>query len=161
MVGSLLAAYGGRLVLQQISMVPEALMKRELRYRELSVIRTVAGLVETTTKLGLASLGAHGFAALAIWCFALGPIANTVVTTIGVQLCHPWRPRLAFQRAIAARAARFTAAISGGELLYFAYTSADYLVIGACFGSAAVGVYLLLAATFFSLKPRKCPAKAI
>jgi len=142
-VGSLLAAYGGRLIMQQLSMVPEALMKRELRYRELSVIRTIAGLVETTTKLGLAALGAHGFPALAIWCFALGPIANTAVTTLGVQLCQPWRPRLACQRAIAARAARFTAAISGGELLYFAYTSADYLVIGACFGSAAVGAYRL------------------
>ena len=142
-VGSLLAAYGGRLVIQQISMVPEALMKRELRYRELSVIRVAASLVETTTKLGLAYLGAHGVAAFAIWCFALGPIANTVVTAAGVQLCHPWRPRLTCRRAIAARAARFTAALSGGELLYFAYTSADYLVIGARFGSAAVGVYRL------------------
>ena len=142
-VASLLAAYGGRLVIQQVSMVPEALMKRALRYRALSIIRIAAGLVETSTKLGLAYLGAHGLAALAVWCFALGPIASTIVTSLGVQLCQPWRPRLACRRAVAIRAARFTAALSGGELLYFAYTSADYLVIGACFGSAAVGAYRL------------------
>jgi teichuronic acid exporter len=142
-VGSLLAAFGVRLVIGNFSIVPEAMMKRELRYRELSLVRMVASLADTGTKLGLAYLGAHGHPELAIWCFALGPIANTIVGTIGVQLCHPWRPRFAFKRELATRTARFTASIAGGELLYYAYTSADYLVIGFYFGDAAVGVYRL------------------
>ena len=143
MVASLLAAYGGRLVVMHGSIVPEGLMKRELRYRELSIVRVVASGVDTATKLALAYVGAHGVPALRIWCFALGPIANTVVTTIGIQLCHAWRPRLQFSRAAAVRAARFTSALSGGELLYYVYTSADYLVVGAWFGKAAVGAYRL------------------
>jgi O-antigen/teichoic acid export membrane protein len=142
-VASLLAAYGGRLVVMHGSIVPEGLMKRELRYRELSIVRVVASGVDTATKLALAYVGAHGVPALRIWCFALGPIANTVVTTIGIQLCHAWRPRLQFSRAAAVRAARFTSALSGGELLYYVYTSADYLVVGAWFGKAAVGAYRL------------------
>jgi len=136
-VASLLAAYGIRLVVQASSIVPEARMRRALRFGELSVIRVIAGLVETATKLTLAAAGEP------VWCFAIGPIVNTCVTSIGVQLRERWRPTLAFDRVAAGRAVRFTAALSGGELLYYAYTSADYLVIGAAFGAAAVGAYRL------------------
>ncbi|MEO8846594.1 MAG: oligosaccharide flippase family protein [Kofleriaceae bacterium] len=136
-VASLLAAYGVRLVIQTGSVVPEARMKRALRFHELSLIRVTAGIAETITKLGLAYRGEH------IWCFAAGPIVNTAVTTLAIQLRSPWRPRAVFDRAIARRALGFTAALSGGELLYYVYTSADYLVIGATFGDAAVGVYRL------------------
>ena len=136
-VASLVAAYGVRLVIQTGSVVPEARMKRALRFDELSIIRVVAGVAETATKLGLAYSGEH------IWCFAAGPIVNTAVTTIAIQTRCAWRPRLVFDRAIARRALGFTAALSGGELLYYVYTSADYLVIGATFGDAAVGVYRL------------------
>lgn len=142
-VASLLCAYGGRLVVANLGMVSDAVMKRELRYHELSIVRIVAGAVDTVTKLSLAYVGAHGVPALRIWCFALGPIANAVVSAIGVQLCCPWRPRWMFRRALAVRAARFWGALSGGELLYYAYTSADYLVVGSWFGAAAVGVYRL------------------
>lgn len=142
-VASLLVAYAAKLVVQHAGTVPEAMLKRELRYYELSVVRVIAGATEMTTKLALAYLGAHGVPALRIWCFALGPIAGSIVTTIGVQVCYRWRPRLVFRRHLAARAIRFTAAISGGDLLYFAYTSTDYLVVGAFFGDAAVGVYRL------------------
>jgi PST family polysaccharide transporter/lipopolysaccharide exporter len=142
-IASLLVAYAGRLVVQQLGTVPDALLRRELRYFELSIVRVIAGGVDTATKLGLAYLGVHGVPALRIWCFALGPIAAAVTTTIGVQVCESWRPRLSFRRTVAARAIRFTAAISGGELLYFAYTSADYLVVAAWFGDVAVGAYRL------------------
>ena len=136
-VASLLAAYGVRLVIQTGSVVPEARMKRALRFHELSSIRVAAGVAETITKLALAYGGEH------IWCFAAGPIVNTAVTTIAIQLRSPWRPHAVFDRAMARRAVGFTAALSGGELLYYVYTSADYLVIGATFGDAAVGVYRL------------------
>ncbi len=134
---SLVAAYAVRLVIQASSVVPEARMRRELRFGELSVIRVVAGLVETATKLGFAAAGAH------VWCFAFGPIANTIVTSAGVQLREPWRPRFHFDRARARAAAKFAGVLSAGELMYYAYTSADYLVVGAWFGDAAVGAYRL------------------
>ena len=142
-IASLLAGYGGKLVVQNLAVVPEGLMKRELRYRELSLIRIISSGLGTATLLGAAWLGAHGVPELRIWCFALGPITRTIVATIGVQLCHRWWPRLRFERAIAGRVARFTAAMSGSELLFLAYTSADYLVVGLVFGKAAVGAYRL------------------
>jgi len=143
LVVALIVAYAIRLVIQAGSIVPEARMRRALRFGELSMIRVIAGVAETATKLALAYLGAHGHPELRVWCFALGPVVNTAITTAAIQIRCTWRPRLAFDRAFARHALGFTAALSGGELLYYAYTSADYLVIGAVFGAAAVGVYRL------------------
>lgn len=134
---SMLCAYALRLVLQAAGVVPEARMRRALRFGELSAIRVIAGLVDTAVKLGLAYAGEP------IWCFAVGPVANTIVSTIALQLREAWRPRAAFDRAAAVRALRFAGALSGGELLYYAYTSADYLAVGVYFGDAAVGAYRL------------------
>jgi O-antigen/teichoic acid export membrane protein len=44
-----------------------------------------------------------------------------------------------FDVRAARRALGFGVQVSFGELLYFLYTSADYLVIGRVFGAAAVG----------------------
>jgi O-antigen/teichoic acid export membrane protein len=142
-VATLLCAYGGKLVFQNAFIVPEAHLRRAMRYRELSMIRIAAVVADTAAKLGAAWLGAHGHPPLAIWCFVIGPLANVVVTAIGVQICRPWRPRARLDRAVARRTLRVGASIAGGEALYFVYTSADYLVIGRAFGDAAVGVYRL------------------
>ena len=140
-VATLLVAFAARVVAGSCGMVSGAMMTRALRFRELSLIRIAAGLADTAAKLGVAALAGNGHPELGPWCFAVGPLANTAVTTIALQLRRPWRPRFAFRPAIARRAVRFTFAVSGGELLYYAYSNADYLVVGAWFGDAAVGVY--------------------
>jgi O-antigen/teichoic acid export membrane protein len=142
-VGSLLAAFSSRVIIGQLGTVSSAKLQRALRYREIAILRIVANVIDTSVKLALAFLAVHGHPELAVWCFVAGPIASTTATTIGFQILQPWRPRLAFRRDVAARAARFTAALSGGELLYHAYTNADYVVVGLSFGDAALGAYRL------------------
>jgi O-antigen/teichoic acid export membrane protein len=142
-VASLLCAYAGKLVFQNVYVVPEAILRRDLRYRALSLVRISASFVDTTTKLGAAYLGAHGIPELKIWCFVIGPLANAAVTALGMQLSHPWRPRLVFHWREARAAAKFGLTVASAELLYFVYTSVDYVVVGRVFGDAAVGVYRL------------------
>src|SRR5215468_8968134 len=142
-IGSLLIGYGVKPVLQNAHAVPEALLRRELGFDRLTRVRIAASIGDAIAKLVAAYLGAHGYPALRIWCFAIGPLANSVVTSIGIQLCRPWWPALAFDRAVAADALRYGAQVAGGEVLYFAYTNVDYLVIGAAWGKAAVGAYRL------------------
>jgi O-antigen/teichoic acid export membrane protein len=142
-IGSLLVGYGVKLVLQNAHLVPEALLRRELAFDRLTRVRIAASAGEAIAKLVAAYLGAHGYPALRIWCFVIGPLAGGAVTSIGLQLSRPWRPALAFDRALAADALRYGTQVAGGELLYFVYTNADYLVIGAAWGKAAVGAYRL------------------
>lgn len=140
-VGSLVCAYAAKLLLQTTQLIPEATLRRELAFDTLSKLKIFAFLAETTAKLTTAYLGGHGHPDLRIWCFVVGPIASTIVMTIGTQILRPWRPQLVFDRAAATAAAKFGIQLSLAEMLYFAYTSADYLVIGWVFGTTAVGVY--------------------
>jgi O-antigen/teichoic acid export membrane protein len=136
-IGSLLVGYGVKLVLQNAHVVPEALLRRELAFDRLTRVRIAASLGDAVAKLVAAYLGAHGYPELRIWCFAIGPLANGAITSIGIQLCRPWRPVLAFDRAVAAGALRYGAQVAVGELLYFVYTNADYVVIGTVWDKAA------------------------
>jgi O-antigen/teichoic acid export membrane protein len=142
-IGSLLVGYGVKQVLQTVHVVPEALLRRELRFEALTRVRIAASFGDAIGKLVTAYLGAHYDPVLRSWCFVVGPMVNGVVTSVGLQLCRPWWPQLAFDRAIAARALRYGVQLSGGELLYFIYSNADYLVIGRVWGQAAVGAYRL------------------
>src|SRR5688572_8507754 len=56
-VGAMLIAYGTKLIWQNAYLMPMALMKRELRFKELSVIRVIANLVEFVVKIGFAAGG--------------------------------------------------------------------------------------------------------
>jgi O-antigen/teichoic acid export membrane protein len=142
-VGALVCAYCAKLVVQNAQLIPEALLRHELAFDTLSKLKIGAYLADTTMKLSFAYMGAHGHPDLRIWCFVVGPIAAMLVMSIGTQLARPWRPVLAFDRRAAASAAKFGIHLSLADLLYFAYTSADYVVIGSVFGAAALGAYRL------------------
>ena len=136
-VGLLLAAYGGKLVLQTANLIPEALLRRDLAFRPLSLVRMAAMIADSTAKVIAAACGLH------VWCFAIGPLASSVVTLVGIQRVRPWWPALQLDVRAALAAARFGIQVSVGELLYFVYTSMDYVVVGRVFGDAAVGAYRL------------------
>jgi len=142
-VGSLVIGYAGKHVVQNVYLVPEALLRKELGFRALSTVRIAAMLADSIAKLVAAYAGAHGTPELRIWCFVIGPMANTLVTAIGLVLRRPWWPALVFDARAARVALGFGVQVSFGELVYFLYTSTDYLVIGRVFGDAAVGAYRL------------------
>ena len=136
-VGSMLIVYGTKLIYQNIYLVPIAMMKRELRFKELSVIRIVANLCEFAAKVGTAAAG------FGIWCFVLGPLARVFVTGIGAQICHRWVPKLVCRYSEAKEYVRFGLKTSGSQILFQIYTNIDYPIVGYYFGDAALGVYKL------------------
>jgi O-antigen/teichoic acid export membrane protein len=110
-------------------------MRRELRFKELSIIRVIANLVEAVVKVGFAWGG------MPIWCFILGPIARNLVTGIGVLICHPWRPRLVCDVRGAREHVGFGVKISLSQILYHFYTNIDYQVVSFFFGEQKLGIY--------------------
>jgi O-antigen/teichoic acid export membrane protein len=134
-VGSMLVVYGGKLVFQNIYFIPAAMMKRELRFKELSVIRIISNVIEFIGKVGFAALG------WSIWCFVIGAMMRVVITGIGVQVCHPWKPGFHFRVREAGAYARFGISTSASQIIYYLYTNADYPVVSKLFGAAALGLY--------------------
>ena len=91
-IGWMLIVYGTKLLWQNIYFIPVAMMKRELRFKELSIIRILANIAEFAGKVGFA------WAGFGIWCFVLGPLARTLVYFVGLQYCHPYRPTFEIMR---------------------------------------------------------------
>ena len=136
-IGLMLTAYGAKLIWQNVYFMPWALMTKSLRFRELSIVRIFANLAEFTGKVGSAALGAG------IWCFVIGPLCRVVVTGIGIQICHPWRPRFVLHVREALDWFAFGMKTSAHKILFQLYTNADYQVVAYYFGATANGYYRL------------------
>ncbi len=136
-VGGLMIAYGSKLIWQNVYFIPVALMRREMRFKEMAIIRILANLVEFVTKIGFAAAG------FGIWCFVLGPLCRVVVTGVGYQLRRPWRPRFVLKPRQAWDYVTFGLKTSSSQMLFYLYTNLDYPIVGYFFGNAALGVYKL------------------
>lgn len=134
-VGWMLVVYGTKLLFQNLYFIPVAMMKRELRFKELSVIRIIANLAEFFGKVGFAAAG------FGIWCFVLGPMCRVFVTGVGAQLRHPWRPKMIVRLREAKEYVTFGLKTSASQILFYFYTNVDYPIVGAFFGSEALGLY--------------------
>jgi O-antigen/teichoic acid export membrane protein len=128
-------------------------MRRELRFKELSLIRVLANLAEFAGKVGFAAAG------FGVWCFVLGPLCRVFVTGIGTQICMPWRPRLHFKLRETWSYASFGMKASSSQILYYFYTNVDYPIVGYFFGNTALGIYRT--AYEFVLEPVKVMSDVI
>lgn len=133
-VGWMLQAHCVKLLLQNLYMMPGALMLRELRFREFSLVRFLASVGENLALLLMAPF-------FGIWCFIAGSIARVLVTTAGVQYFQPWRPRLLFDWPATRDAVSFGLKTSTSRMLFFVYTGLDFYIVGHFFGRAALGLY--------------------
>jgi len=131
----MLAAYGAKLVFQNFFAIPQALMRRQLRFKELQVIRIFANLAEFGGKIGFAAAG------FGVWMFVLAPMCRILVTGIGIQLRHPWRPRFVLRVRETRSYLTFGAKTSASQILFFVYTTLHYQVVGKFFGATSLGYY--------------------
>ncbi len=141
----LLAAYGGKLVWQNVYFIPYALLRRELRFKELSILRIAANVAEFGGKVGFAAAG------FGVWCFVLGPLCRVLVTGVGIQILHPWRPRMVLKVRDALDWTSYGIKTSASKILFHLYSKADYQVVGYFCGTEANGLYTI--ASLLVLQP--------
>ncbi len=134
-VGTMVLAYGAKLLWQNVYLIPQSLMRKQMRYGELSVIRLIANLGEFSGKIGFAAAG------FGPWCLVLGPLCRFFLVGVLTQARNPWRPRLVCKLRDAADYLRFGFKASGSQMLFYFYTNVDYAIVGRVFGPAALGMY--------------------
>jgi O-antigen/teichoic acid export membrane protein len=120
-ITGLLALYGVKVIWQNVYFLPYALMKKELRFKELSVIRILANFAEFAGKIGFAAAG------FGVWCFVAGPLCRVFVTGIKFREGWDW--------------AKFGLKTSAHKILFRLYSMADKQIVGAYFGAEALAVY--------------------
>ena len=152
-VGSLLIAYGGKLLFQNVYAIPFAMLRRELRYAEIARARTAAHLCESVGRIVFAWLG------YTVWCWTLAALIRGLVFGVVMQLRHRFVPMWVFRPREILPYVRFGLRTAASQMLYQLYTNLDYAVVLRVFGERANGIYTL--AYFIVLEPVKTIANVV
>jgi teichuronic acid exporter len=146
-VGWLLIAYGGKLLLQNTYAIPFALLRKELRFDDIAKARIAAHTVESVARVVYALLG------LTIWCWTLAALTRALVFGIIMQVRHPFVPKLVFRWREVMPYIRFGVRSAASQILFRFYVSVDVSIALAKFGETANGIYAL--AVYIVLEPVK------
>lgn len=117
--------------------VPLALLDRQLRLGQQSALHLSAAVCQGALVLGLAGAG-FGY-----WALLTGALAARALETAGLLLLTGWRPRWRWPGPRARSLLGFGMHLSLGSLLWFAYSNADYAIVGKTVGTVALGFYTL------------------
>ncbi|HYK11343.1 MAG TPA: oligosaccharide flippase family protein [Gemmatimonadales bacterium] len=123
--------------LRGFQILPRGLLARELQFRTLAFMDGIESATVMTTTLIMAVLGA-GY-----WSLVGGPLVGSVTSTV---LCYVWRPhRLAIPRDFPSLrpALRIGWHLLVSNIAWYAYSNADFTVVGRVLGTAALGAYTL------------------
>jgi len=131
-----LALMSSTFVISAFRIVPQALLQRQLQFRKLAVIDGVQSIVGACSTLTLAALG-FGY-----WALAFGFVISATIYASLVVIQNPTafrRPRLASIR----QPLTFSSHMLLSRFAWYAYSNADFAVIGRVLGDAALGAYTL------------------
>ena len=134
-IEDLFKVFGINLLLRASYAVHQAQLKRELRFREISLVRIVANIADFAAKVTFAATG------FGVWCFVVGHLARSLVFCVGLTYVNRWWPSLVFRPKEAKEDLAFGARSAFGELLFQLYSNLDYQVVNIFFGAQAVGLY--------------------
>jgi O-antigen/teichoic acid export membrane protein len=122
-------------VFAALASVPQALLRRELAFREIAIRGLVATLAGGAVGVGMA------FAGWGVWSLVGQILANTVAGTVVLWMACSWRPGRAVSRSSFVELARFGANILGERVALFSSRRSDDFLVGVVLGPVALGLY--------------------
>ncbi len=128
-------ALSGTFVLRGVQVLRRAMMTRALRFRQLAWIDGIEAVVTSVSTLAYATLG------LRYWALVGGLLTGVGVSTLLLVVAFPHR--LHFPRRIAELEGTLAigAQVLGGQVAWYAYSTADMIIVGRMLGSTALGAY--------------------
>jgi O-antigen/teichoic acid export membrane protein len=123
-----------KLLLVGMATVPIAMLSRDLRFRDVGLISTIATLLASGLTIVLAAAGAGA------WAPVLANVAHGLFQLLGVCVLAPFFPRPALSLSLLRPMIRAGKHLAGGSLLSQITRNLDYFIIGH-FGVGALGTY--------------------
>ncbi len=125
------------ILLQGLTVVPEAIMRRKMTFRPLAIRMLVS------TELGGVVGIAMAFAGYQVWALVAQQLVTGGVGAVVLWSVTDWRPRRRMPRQAIKDLWGFSAQTALGGVGVFLAIRIDVLVIGKLFGPTAVGLYRL------------------
>lgn len=137
-------------LLQGVAVVPEALMRRAMRFRALSVVQVISFVFGYgAIGIGAAVLG------MGAWALVMAHLSQNLLRTVGILMLQPCPVRSRFRLESASRLLGFGAGLVLAQSGNYVSTSVDKMITGRVLGAHSLGVYsnafqlMLMPATFF------------
>ena len=121
--------------LNGLAVVPDALLRRAMRFRALSLLEIASGITGNLVTLALALAG-HG-----VWSLVIGSLVVALVRALLLQVLHPQRELPRFDWRNARGMVGFGAGVTTTRILSYFSGQADVLVGGRLLGRDALGLY--------------------
>jgi len=122
-------------ILGSLLIVPRNILTRELRYKTIGFIDTVAVIISCTLMIVIAKCGGG------VWTLIGGLIIRDFIRAIIVFPVISWRPTFHFNFVEIRPFLKFGLNIAAGRTLYYMYTKSDRFFGGRILGSAILGYY--------------------
>lgn len=122
-------------VLTAISVVPKALLVREMAFRKLALSQTAAALCGTAVAIAIALAGGG------VWSLISGGLTTSLVNMAAVVFLSPFRVKAVFRKRDARRMLSFGLYLSGSHVFNYFSRNIDNLLVGRFLGSAQLGYY--------------------
>ena len=122
-------------VITAFATTPMALLRRDMRFREVATLQSMGILTESLTAVVLA------FSGFGFWSIVYGQLAGTLVHTAAAMNYARWMPVLKWSRAANRELFSYGFGIYVKRLLEYAAQNTDNLVVGRMLGVTALGFY--------------------
>jgi PST family polysaccharide transporter len=133
----LIAALALGLPLTGASVAPEAVLRRQMRFRALTTRKLVSAAIAGGAAVAMALAGAG------VWALVIKSLVQSILLTVLALAAVAWRPRLRFSWTALREIATFGFWSVSNSLVSFVYRNIDNLIIGAMLGSDALGYYVV------------------
>jgi O-antigen/teichoic acid export membrane protein len=121
------------------SIVPEALLEREMNFKKISIINFIATIIGAIATLILALLD-YG-----VWALVWGNIALVFAKTVAMNITNDKFILPSFDFTGMRKIMSFSTAVAMDRTLFFIYTQADIFLIGKFLGKDLLGIYSVAA----------------
>jgi PST family polysaccharide transporter len=117
--------------------VPQALLRKAMRFKALSIIDTLSYLLAGVIVIVLALQG------VGVWVLVIQVILQQIFKCLAIWLACRWHPQFLFSTVAFREVFSFSSNILGLKFLYYLSNNMDYLLIGRFLGAEALGYYTL------------------
>ncbi|HEY2806661.1 MAG TPA: lipopolysaccharide biosynthesis protein [Gemmatimonadales bacterium] len=133
----LVVLMSANMVVKGCAVASRASLAKELRFRELAVIDGVQALTLTVATLALAVAG------LGAWALALGAVLANVIGSILTLVIRPQRLSRPRDLRSLEPSIWFGLNVAAARLSWYAYSNADFAIVGRVLGAASLGAYTI------------------
>lgn len=122
-------------VFQSFNLVQEALLRKRMEFKQLTIIRIVAQLIGGGA--GIVS----ALAGLSYWSLVIKEYATILCTNVGIWSTSTWRPSWIMEKVAVREMMNFSLPLMGSQTLNYWTRNADNLMVGKVLGDSALGIY--------------------